>query len=133
MNDEKNAKIEGLQKQNDELAKRIERLESINNISPVTSAQSSKIISINEASLEQNVPNPFTSTTTIHYMLPQKPTTAQVLITDKNGRVFKQVNISGNGKGMINIDAASLTSGTYNYSLLVDGRVIGSKQMILTK
>ena len=66
-------------------------------------------------------------------MLPQKPTTAQVLITDKNGRVFKQVNISGNGKGMINIDAASLTSGTYNYSLLVDGRVIGSKQMILTK
>jgi len=46
---------------------------------------------------------------------------------------LKQVNITGSGKGTVNIDAASLSSGAYNYSLIVDGRVTSSKQMALAK
>ena len=46
---------------------------------------------------------------------------------------LKQLNITGAGKGTIHVDASTLASGAYNYSLYVDGRLIASKQMILTK
>ncbi len=87
----------------------------------------------NAASLEQNVPNPFTNTTTISYTLPQKFSSAQIIIADKNGKVLKQLSLSGAGKGTVHVDAAMLASGAYNYTLYVDGRMIDSKQMITSK
>lgn len=54
-------------------------------------------------------------------------------ITDKNGKQLKQLNISGNGNGIVNIYASTLSSGAYNYSLIVDGGLISSKQMIIGK
>jgi hypothetical protein len=53
-------------------------------------------------------------------------------ITDKNGEQLNQVNISGRN-GIVNIDADLLSSGAYNYSLIVDGRIISSKQMVVGK
>jgi hypothetical protein len=44
------------------------------------------------------------------------------MITDKNGRTVKQVNISGSGKGTVNINTGTFAAGTYNYSLIVDRR-----------
>jgi TolA-binding protein len=135
MNDEKDARIDELQKQNNALEKRIERLEAMMNWQSATlaSSQSTKMISITDASLEQNIPNPFTNTTTINYTLPKKFTTAQILISDRNGKVLKQVNVSGTGKGTLNVKAATLSSGTYDYSLIVDGRVVSTKQMLLAR
>ena len=88
---------------------------------------------VDNASLEQNIPNPFNKTTTIKYSLPQKFTSAQILISDKNGKPMKQVNVSGSGKGIVNIDAGTLSGGAYNYSLIVDGKIISTKQMLLAK
>jgi len=51
---------------------------------------------------------------------------------DKTGKVLKEINVSGSGKGVLSIDASTLSSGAYQYSLYVDGRLIGTKQMILT-
>jgi hypothetical protein len=59
--------------------------------------------------------------------------TAQIIITDKNRTLLKQSNISGSANGTVQIDASTLSSGTYNYSLVVDGRIITSKQMIVGK
>ena len=123
MNDDKDAKIEGLQKQIDELKAMI----SNNNSGAKTN------VALSDASLEQNMPNPFSRTTTIGYTLPQKFSNAQIVVTDKNGKLLKQINISGSGKGTATVDAATLTPGSYNYSLVVDGRQISSKQMVLTK
>ena len=50
-----------------------------------------------------------------------------------NGQTLKQINISGGGKGTVNIDAAAFSAGVYKYSLVVDGRAVSSKQMLLTK
>jgi len=89
--------------------------------------------SITGASLDQNIPNPFTNTTTIHYTLPQKITDAQLIITDNDGKTIKQVKLTGSGKGTVNLNAFTFSSGTYNYSLLVDGKIISTKQMVITK
>jgi hypothetical protein len=85
------------------------------------------------ASLEQNAPNPFNHTTSIGYTLPQSFTTAQIIITDKNGKTLKIATVSGSGKGRLSIDASVLAAGAYNYSLLVDGKLIGTKQMVLAR
>ncbi len=82
--------------------------------------------------LAQNFPNPYKSTTTISYSLPVKYSSAKIIITDKNGSTLKQINLSGN-KGSINVDAATLSSGAYQYSLYIDGRLIDTKQMIISK
>lgn len=116
-----------LQKQIDELKAMI-----ITNSHTKVSSLSSGATHSN-ASLEQNVPNPFSKTTTVSYTLPQKFSSAQIVIRDQSGKTLKQIPISGNGKGTINIDSGILSSGAYLYSLIVDGRVISSKQMIFIK
>jgi hypothetical protein len=37
--------------------------------------------------------------------------------------------INAKGKGNVTIDASTLSSGTYQYSLIVDGKLIDTKQM----
>lgn len=83
--------------------------------------------------LDQNNPNPFSNITTISYNLPQNFTAAQIILTDKSDKTLKQVTVSGSGKGTIHIDAATLSAGAYNYSLLVDGKLIATRQMSLIK
>lgn len=116
---EQQMQIEKQQKENEELRARIENLESLSNTNTSFSA----------AYLEQNIPNPFANSTTIKYSLPQKFTTAQIRITDKSGKTLKTLNITGTGRGTINVDASILSSGAYNYSLFVDSRLVGTKQM----
>jgi len=90
-------------------------------------------VTLDGASLEQNVPNPFNNTTTISYVLPQAFTAAQIIITDKNGKTMKRISISGRGKGSVTLNASILVAGAYHYTLLVDGKVADSKQMVLAK
>jgi hypothetical protein len=100
--------------------------------SSVVANKSTGITITDEASLQQNVPNPFTNTTTINYTLPQSrmgKTNAQIMITDKSGKTLKAINISGSGKGNLKVDAVTLASGAYQYSLMIDGRLIDTKQM----
>jgi len=118
-----------------ELSQKVEKLEAAlaEKNTGTASALSSKNVTITDASLGQNVPNPFNRSTAISYTLPQKFLSAQIVVHDNNGRTIKQVNISAAGKGTINIDASMLSAGTYSYSLVVDGKPISSKQMVLAK
>ncbi len=94
---------------------------------------SSSNITLSGASLQQNIPNPYNQTTTIRYTLPQQFTSAQIIVTDITGRAVKQISVSGSGQGSLQINARTLSSGTYNYSLIVDGKFIDTKKMILSK
>lgn len=102
---------EELRKQNVEQEKRIDKLESILNVSSNNSAQASTTIALTDASLEQNAPNPFINATTIQYVLPQKFISAQIVFTDYTGKMLRQVNLSGSGKGTIHINTSSLVPG----------------------
>jgi hypothetical protein len=127
MNEERDAKIEALQKQFAAQQQQIDELKAS------ISGTAKTGITPDGASLEQNVPNPFVNTTSISYFLPQAFTAAQIIVTDKNGKTLKRVNISGRGKGSVTLNASILAAGAYHYTLLVDGRVVDSKQMLLAK
>ena len=122
---------------NADLEKRIEKLETL--LTTTASSNNSQELILNPlpggrgASLEQNIPNPFNKTTTINYTLPQQYSSAKIIITDNAGKALKEMNISGTGKGSLQIDVSAFASGTYQYSLLVNGKLINTKQMVLVK
>ncbi len=85
------------------------------------------------AMLYQNAPNPFSSETEIRYYIPNSAGQASMLIFDMQGSLKKQMQITGKGNGSLTINASELPAGMYIYTLIVDGREIDSKRMILTK
>jgi hypothetical protein len=126
-NDVQQNQINKLQQELDEIKT---MLSSNQNKLSAAITQNSTIIS--SASLSQNIPNPFSNTTTINYTLPQAYSSAKIIVTDKMGNTLEQINLSAN-KGSLNVDAAMLSAGSYQYSLYVDGKLIASKQMIISK
>ncbi len=132
LNDEKDSAIEEQNIKIDNLQKQINQLKAMI-VSNQSSSVSQQSIGISSSSLKQNIPNPFTHTTTINYTLPQKFSSAQIVITDKNGKTLKTINVSGNNKGSVTVNASTLASGAYQYSLIADGNLITTKQMVLTK
>jgi type II secretory pathway pseudopilin PulG len=82
--------------------------------------------------LEQNTPNPFSSTTTIRYALPDGIRNATLAVFDLNGRMLLQYN-NLNGSAQLTINGNTLQAGMYIYTLLAEGQEVASKRMILTK
>ena len=72
-------------------------------------------------------------TTSIGYTLPKSYTLAKIILIDKVGKVLKEINITGNEKGSLTVDASTLAGGVYNYSLNVNGKLINTKQMVSVK
>ena len=83
------------------------------------------------ASLEQNQPNPFRENTMIKYYLPEGTASAQMQISDLNGNVLNSFNLQGKGFGQVLISGGSFNSGTYLYSLIINGDRVDSKRMML--
>jgi predicted outer membrane repeat protein len=105
-------------------------------VSIAVTNQLNQIYSRTEAediSLQQNIPNPFKNVTVIHYTLPDIFGTAKFIFTDISGNVLKTANIKNSGKGSFSFYASALPSGTYQYSLFIDGKLIGTKKMMLAK
>ncbi len=85
------------------------------------------------AKLDQNIPNPFNNSSSISYYIPSGKHNAQLMITDASGHALKTYNISSSGFGKQIIYGNELTSGMYQYSLLIDGKLIDTKKMALVK
>jgi hypothetical protein len=85
------------------------------------------------AELFQNTPNPFNSMTEIRYSLPETVRAASLLVFDMNGKQLRSFDISERGLGSVRISANELSSGMYLYTLLADGKEIGTRRMIITE
>lgn len=85
----------------------------------------------NKVFLQQNQPNPFSTTTTIEYSIPETAKEGKIVITDLDGSVLKTVIVKD--KGQLEIAAHSLPAGTYTYSLVVDGKIVATNKMVLTR
>lgn len=123
--------LESLKTENEALKSRLDIIEQ--KLGLTAQSKTSSVVLLSNTSFGQNIPNPFNHTTLINYELPQNYSSAKIIITDNSGRTLKEVNISGSGKGSLKIDASTMASGAYNYSLYINERLIGTKQMIVTK
>ncbi len=83
--------------------------------------------------LLQNTPNPFDQSTKIQYFIPEDLGSAQMDIRNIKGELLETIQIKEGGFGSIEIAAESFAQGSYVYTLSVDGKLIDSKVMILTK
>ena len=83
--------------------------------------------------LEQNAPNPFYDETIIKYYLPKNFESATMRFTDWQGRNLKTIQLQDAGEGTISISAKELAAGTYAYTLIMNGNIIDTKKMILTR
>lgn len=85
------------------------------------------------AKLEQNIPNPFSQNSIIKYYLPQTASSGVIKIYSLEGVELKSFSITQTGFGQVAVTGSSLASGVYVYTLIIDGKAIDTKQMILTK
>ncbi|MFL5788824.1 MAG: T9SS type A sorting domain-containing protein [Flavisolibacter sp.] len=124
--------VQELSKKNEELTRKVERIDELENEIKELKALILDKRSINtlatDINLEQNIPNPARSSTSIGYSIPTNNGSSQLQIIDNLGRTVKTIQLSSSGR--INLDLSSLSSGTYNYSLIVDGKVVETKKLV---
>ncbi|MEZ5015323.1 MAG: tail fiber domain-containing protein, partial [Chitinophagales bacterium] len=97
----------------------------------LTDEKTSVCVALNGAWLEQNVPNPFTGTTIIRCYIPEGSGSAELIISAQNGVTLKRTALTESGINEIRVDASAISAGAYQYTLIVDGEIVGTKQMLL--
>jgi hypothetical protein len=80
----------------------------------------------------QNHPNPFSGTTYIDYFLTSNAKNAVLRITDVNGKLIKAFEIKSTGYGQIELNCSELNSGSYFYSLIINGNICDTKTMLIS-
>jgi hypothetical protein len=109
--------MQELSKQNDDLKTQVATLtQSVSQLS-----KSNGVISASSASINQNFPNPFTKNTVISFSVPQGSSANIIVSQTGSGKVIKTIPISS-GTSQLTFDAASLSAGSYSYSLYIDGK-----------
>jgi hypothetical protein len=111
------------QKQIDELKIMVNKLTNGNNTS----------LSLSPAYLEQNTPNPSNGSTIIRYHIASDNAKARIVISDIKGRIIKSVFVSSGGSGQLILNNRALATGTYSYSLLIDGKKVDTKLMVIER
>lgn len=129
--------VQGIKEQEERIAQLEEQLEQLQ--SGVTEAPSMdknepiETLSGDGASvLYQNNPNPFSERTVIRYSLDEHTENASIMVFDMQGHSVETYTLSGTGEGSLEIHAGTLKPGMYIYSLIVNGKEVGVKRMILT-
>jgi len=83
--------------------------------------------------LMQNHPNPFNVNTTIEFFLANDVNDAKIYIYNMNGTQLKSIELHQKGDGSITLNGGELQAEMYMYSLVTDGQLIDTKQMLLTE
>lgn len=122
--------VQELDKQNQALKDEVEELKKMITANAIGSINTFG----DEAALNQNQPNPFEGKTIIPVRIPKNSSVANIVVTEtSSGKIIKTIPVA-KGASQVTFDAGLLpVNGTYTYSLMVDGKKIGSKQMILLK
>lgn len=135
--DKKNELIASQQQQIDDLKADLKKMETALaqcciNYSPSKAEMNNPLNIQKTASLEQNAPNPFSQETTIRYYLPAN-STAELKIVSLEGQLVRVEPIARSGYGEVRISGSTMAAGTYTYTLIVNGKAVESKIMVLTR
>lgn len=79
--------------------------------------------------LGNNIPNPFNNTTMIDYYLPRE-SEGIIVISDVFGKQIELFKVKSNSNEVL-FRKGDLSSGIYFYKLVVDGKPIATKKMII--
>ena len=85
------------------------------------------------ARLSQNYPNPYNTSTIIPYYLPEETGTAHIRVISMAGQEVYSQELTQKGEAEIEISNQIISPGSYVYELVVDGKVISGKKMVLSK
>lgn len=125
--------INAVQEQQDIITNLQERITQLERSTTKDAYKTETDISIKGAGqLAQNMPNPFTENTIIRYELSDKNADATIQIFSLKGELLKTIPADGT-TGQVNLELTDMPAGTYMYSLVVDGKIIDTKKMLLTK
>lgn len=83
-------------------------------------------------SISQNTPNPFTGQSTVRVSVPDDASDAYVDILTLNGASVKRIPVS-NGLSEVSLSSFDFASGTYLYTLVVNGKVSETRRMIVNR
>ncbi|MDQ3289981.1 MAG: tail fiber domain-containing protein [Bacteroidota bacterium] len=123
--------IKAIQEQQQTINSLNERIGKLEAILGTNNASGLKEIDLAGVSLEQNQPNPFNQVTTFRYTLPIGTSGLIKIYDATTGALVKTLPAPANGQAQVN--ANDLKSGTYVYTLVVNGKVAASKQMLIVQ
>ncbi|MBK9731321.1 MAG: tail fiber domain-containing protein [Chitinophagaceae bacterium] len=127
--------VQELSKQNDDLKTQLATMQTqidalINGTkSPIDLKSTTG--SVSKPILNQIAPNPFSQSAIISFALPADVKDAELLITDLSGKILKSYSLIAGATQQV-INGNELSAGTYLYSVSIKGKVIDSKQMVVT-
>jgi hypothetical protein len=116
-----------------ELSAEVDELKNKNNLKSASLGIETNTDEKKEASLGQNVPNPFSTTTRIEMYLPSTVSKAMLYLYNMQGEQIKSFDINERGNTLVTIEGYTLKAGMYLYTLVADGKEVDTKKMILTK
>jgi hypothetical protein len=122
--------IKGMQEQQKLIATLEERIAKLEIQSNAVTSNTKLSYDAPSVVLEQNRPNPSNQTTTIHYKIPAGAN-AQIIMYNSAATLIKTMRATENGQ--VQINAGELKAGTYTYALVVDGKQLASKKMVMLK
>jgi hypothetical protein len=130
---ELDAENKGLKKQVSDMQDEITQLKQlVQNLSVKVNGVNNSV-SLSDASLQQNQPNPFAGKTIIPLNVPANAKHATLAITETgSGKILKTITVAPGSK-QISVDAGVLSTGAYTYTLIVDEKKIDSRQMTVIK
>ncbi len=136
---EQQAIIETQQKQIDETKQQLQKLYDALGITPETTTPAAVTQNVVDANPEfpntrlmQNRPNPSNGNTIIEYTLNDNGT-ALLIVSDLSGNARKTFNNLQKGSNRIVINGGDLAPGIYTYTLTINGKVAGSRKMVIAK
>ena len=133
---EQQATIDEQQTAIEKLTARIETLESSSSqdkLAMIGTTNTEETISSEEATLSQNIPNPFSSATRIDVYLPETVSEARLYVYNMQGAQIKSFDLRERGNTSVTIEGYSLDAGMYLYTLIADGKEMDTKKMVLTE
>ena len=82
--------------------------------------------------LYQNTPNPFKEQTVIRFKLADNVQNASICIFDMTGKMLKKLPISSDMES-VSIGGYELGEGMFLYSMIINGQMIDTKRMVISK
>ena len=98
-----------------------------------TTGIENNVSDIDMVRMDQNKPNPFSESTVIGLNIPDKTQKANIFIYDLSGKQIQNVPVAERGETNITVYASDLGAGMYIYTLVVDGKVVVTRRMIVEK